>query len=69
MLRAVLTEADRAGRASGGARTVVVTEEVDQALRRTEVGQQLDGWQPQAVGAAIVRAAEAALAPGDGGLI
>jgi hypothetical protein len=69
VLRAVLTEADEAGRATGGARAVVVTEEVDQALRRAEVGQQLDGWQTQAVEAAIDRAAEAALAPGGGGLL
>jgi hypothetical protein len=69
VLRAVLTEADEAGRATGGARAVVVTEEVDQALRRAEVGQQLDGWQTRAVEAAIERAAEAALAPGGGGLL
>jgi hypothetical protein len=69
VLRAVLTEADDAGRAAGGVRTVIVTEQVDQALRRAEVGQDLDGWQAQAVEAAIERAAEAALAPGGGGLI
>jgi hypothetical protein len=69
VLRAVLTEADDAGRAAGGVRTVIVTEQVDQALRRAEVGQELDGWQRQAVEGAIERAAEAALAPGGGGLI
>ena len=69
VLRAVLTEADEAGRAAGGIRTVIVTEQVDQALRRAEVGQELDGWQRQAVEGAIERAAEAALAPGGGGLI
>lgn len=69
VLRAVLTEADEAGKAAGGIRTVIVTEQVDQALRRAEAGQQLDGWQTQAVEAAIDRAAEAALAPGGGGLI
>ena len=69
VLRAVLTGADDAGRAAGGARTVIVTEQVDQALRRAEVGQQLDGWQTQAVEAAIDRAAEAALQPGGGGLM
>ncbi len=69
VLRAMLTEADEAGRAAGGIRTVIVTEQVDQALRRAEVGQELDGWQAQAVEAAIERAAEAALQPGGGGLI
>ena len=69
VLRAVLTEADEAGRAAGGIRTVILTEQVDQALRRAEVGQELDGWQRQAVEGAIERAAEAALAPGGGGLI
>jgi hypothetical protein len=69
VLRAVLTEADAAGRTAGGVRTVIVTEQVDQALRRAEVGQELDGWQRQAVEGAIERAAEAALAPGGGGLI
>lgn len=69
ILRAVLTEADEAGKAAGGIRTVIVTPEVDQALRRAEVGQALDGWQTQAVEAAIDRAAEAALQPGGGGLI
>ncbi len=69
VLRAVLTEADDAGRAAGGARTVIVTEQVDQALRRAEVGQPLDGWQALAIESAIERAAEAALQPGGGGLI
>ncbi|MDP2308683.1 MAG: hypothetical protein Q8P18_21860 [Pseudomonadota bacterium] len=69
VLRAVLTGADDAGRAAGGVRTVIVTDQVDQALRRAEAGQQLDGWQTQAVEAAIDRAAEAALAPGGGGLL
>ncbi|MFZ5476235.1 MAG: hypothetical protein ACOZNI_05615 [Myxococcota bacterium] len=69
VLRTMLTEADEAGRTAGGARTVIVTEQVDQALRRAEVGQELDGWQAQAVEAAIERAAEAALQPGGGGLI
>ena len=68
-LRAVLVEADEAGRTAGGGRTVIVTEQVEQALRRAEAGQDLDGWQSQAVEAAIDRAAEAALAPGGGGLI
>ncbi len=67
MLRAVLTDADEARRAAGGIRTVIVTEQVDQELRRAEVGQELDGWQRQAVQGAIERAAEAALAPGGGG--
>jgi hypothetical protein len=65
----MLTSADDQGRAAGGVRVVIVTEQVDQALRRAEAGQQLDGWQTQAVEAAIDRAAEAALAPGGGGLI
>ena len=69
VLRTMLTDADAAGRAAGGVRTVIVTEQVDQALRRAEVGQEMDGWQRQAVEAAIERAAEAALAPGGGGLI
>jgi hypothetical protein len=69
VLRAMLTSADDQGRAAGGVRVVIVTEQVDQALRRAEAGQQLDGWQTQAVEAAIDRAAEAALAPGGGGLI
>jgi hypothetical protein len=69
VLRAVLTEADDAGRAAAGIRTVIVTEAVDQALRRAEVGQELDGWQTQAVEAAIERAAEQAMQAGGGGLI
>ena len=69
VLRSVLAGADDAGRAAGGIRTVIVTEQVDQALRRAEAGQELDGWQAQAVEAAIDRAAEAALAPGGGGLM
>ncbi len=69
VLRSMLAGADEAGRAAGGVRTVIVTEQVDQALRRAEVGQEMDGWQRQAVEAAIERAAEAALAPGGGGLI
>lgn len=69
VLRSVLAGADDAGRAAGGVRTVIVTEQVDQALRRAEAGQELDGWQAQAVEAAIDRAAEAALAPGGGGLM
>ncbi len=69
VIRAILTSADEQGKAAGGIRTVIVTEQVDQALRRAEAGQPLDGWQNQAVEAAIDRAAEAALAPGGGGLI
>ncbi len=69
VLRRVLTEADDAGKAAGGVRVVVVTEQVDQALRRAEAGQNLDGWQTQAVEAAIDRAAEQALGPGGGGLM
>ncbi len=69
VLRAILTSADEQGKAAGGIRTVIVTEQVDQALRRAEAGQPLDGWQNQTVEAAIDRAAEAALAPGGGGLI
>jgi hypothetical protein len=69
VLRAVLTEADDAGRAASGIRTVIVTDAVDQALRRAEVGQDLDGWQTQAVEAAIERAAEQAMQAGGGGLI
>jgi hypothetical protein len=62
-------DTDDQSKAAGGVRVVIVTEQVDQALRRAEAGQQLDGWQTQAVEAAIDRAAEAALAPGGGGLI
>lgn len=69
VLRAVLTEADEQGKAAGGIRTVILTDQVEQALRRAEAGEQLDGWQTQAVEAAIERAAEAALAPGGGGLM
>ncbi|MDP2317142.1 MAG: hypothetical protein Q8P41_29915 [Pseudomonadota bacterium] len=69
VLRTMLTDADDQGKAAGGIRVVIVTEQVDQALRRAEAGEQLDGWQTQAVEAAIDRAAEAALAPGGGGLI
>ena len=69
VLRAMLTSADDQGKTAGGVRVVIITEQVDQALRRAEAGQQLDGWQTQAVEAAIDRAAEAALAPGGGGLI
>ena len=68
-LRAVLMEADEAGRDAGGVRTVIVTSEVEEALRRAEVGQTLDGWQTRAVESAIERAAEAALSPGGGGLL
>jgi len=69
VLRTTLTDADETGRAAGRARTVIVTAEVDQALRRAEAGQDLDGWQQQAVESAIERAAEAALGPGGGGLL
>ncbi len=69
VLRTMLTSADDQGRAAGGVRVVLVTEQVDQALRRAEAGQRLDGWQTQAVESAIDRVAEAALAPGGGGLI
>ena len=69
VLRALLTDADAQGKAAGGVRVVIVTDQVDQALRRAEAGETLDGWQTQAVEAAIDRAAEAALAPGGGGLI
>lgn len=69
VLRSVLAGADDAGRAAGGVRVVIVTDQVDQALRRAEAGEQLDGWQTQAVEQAIERAAEAAMAPGGGGLI
>ena len=69
VLRAVLTEADAQGRAAGGIRTVILTDQVNTALLRAEAGEQLDGWQTQAVEAAIERAAEAALSPGGGGLI
>ncbi len=69
VLRAVLTEADAQGKAAGGIRTVILTDQVNNALLRAEAGEQLDGWQTQAVEAAIERAAEAALAPGGGGLI
>ena len=69
VIRRMLSDADEQGKAAGGARIVIVTEQVDQALRRAEAGQPLDGWQTQAVEAAIDRAADAALAPGGGGLI
>jgi hypothetical protein len=69
VLRAMLTDADEQGRAACGVRVVIVTDQVEQALRRAEAGEQLDGWQTQAVEAAIDRAAEAALAPGGGGLL
>ncbi len=69
VIRRMLADADEQGKAAGGVRVVIVTEQVDQALRRAEAGQTLDGWQTQAVEAAIDRAAEAALAPGGGGLI
>lgn len=49
VLRAVLTEAEAGGRAAGGVRAVIVTEQVEQALRRAEVGRELDGWQWGAV--------------------
>ena len=69
VIRALLADADAQGRAAGGVRVVIVTDQVDQALRRAEAGETLDGWQTQAVEAAIDRAAEAALAPSGGGLI
>ncbi len=69
VIRRMLSDADEQGKAAGGVRIVIVTDQVDQALRRAEAGQPLDGWQTQAVEAAIDRAADAALAPGGGGLI
>ena len=69
VIRALLAGAEAQGKAAGGVRVVIVTDQVDQALRRAEAGEALDGWQTQAVEAAIDRAAEAALAPGGGGLI
>jgi hypothetical protein len=68
-LRTLLVAADDAGRDAGGVRTVIVTAEVDEALRRAEVGQTLDGWQTRAVESAIERAAEEAVSPGGGGLL
>jgi hypothetical protein len=65
----MLEEADTHGRAVGGVHTVIITAQVEQALRAAEAGQQLDGWQEQAIEAAIDRMADAALGPGGGGLI
>lgn len=42
---------------------------MEQALRAAEAGHQLDGWQEQAIEAAIDRMADAALGPGGGGLL
>lgn len=70
VLRRVLTDADDAGKAAGGGvRVVIVTDQVEQALRIAESGQALDGWQTQAIETAIDQAAEAALGPGGGGLM
>ena len=67
--RRMLEEADTQGRAAGGIHTVIITAQVEQALRAAEAGQQLDGWQEQVIEAAIDRMADAALGPGGGGLI
>ena len=66
-LRAVLEAADAAQDASG-ARVVVVTDEVRDALDRADAGT-LDGWGVKALSAAIERAAETAIGPGGGGLL
>ena len=66
-LRAVLEAADGAEDATG-ARVVVVTQEVRDALDRADAGT-LDGWGVKALSAAIDRAAGTAIGPGGGGLL
>ena len=66
-LRAVLEAADAAQDATG-ARVVVVTDEVRDALDRADAGT-LDGWGVKALSAAIERAADTAIGPGGGGLL
>jgi hypothetical protein len=66
-LRAVLNAADAAQDADG-ARVVIVTDRVRQALDAADAGA-LDGWGVQAISAAIERAADVATGPGGGGLL